>query len=419
MSDVPGAGEGQGEGLGDPLHFDTPQERDEFLGRLLAEVRAYEAENGLGSYAFADDETAGLFEEALEDTDPDAAEIRSLTMAFDSPDSETVERTENVLDRVFPEGAVTTDEPEEVVDAGFWTIPNAITLARMAYTERLVRQLESDPARYGPKAIAVALSDNADGILARWLNQTSEFGRRLDPVADVYLSSRMAWVLDRAGVIPRALTAATLAQKATKSAVVVTAAAQVGDAKTEVTKLGKYSEFATNTGVAGLMLSERIQDTAKRKIARGASVALMATGIVLGFANARELNEQRKGLVRDKKVSEIADAIEHLAHPSQPGVTTREEEGLPLAHSVEFEDGDNRFVLQHMLNAETSEEGQVALRASVLKMSPGSRAVGYEIFSDGSMRRVLRGDYSYELELSEIDLGTVSDLHKQITSYTE
>ena len=49
---------------------------------------------------------------------------------------------------------------------------------------------------------SAALSDALDGIFARWLNQTSRFGARLDPIADKCLMGAVFLALAFSGALP-------------------------------------------------------------------------------------------------------------------------------------------------------------------------------------------------------------------------
>ena len=75
----------------------------------------------------------------------------------------------------------------------FWTLPTLLTWARIVAIPLIVGvfHLQISPAHQHLLAtvlfITVALTDWADGYLARRLNQTSSFGAFLDPVADKFL----------------------------------------------------------------------------------------------------------------------------------------------------------------------------------------------------------------------------------------
>ncbi len=75
----------------------------------------------------------------------------------------------------------------------FFNLPTLLTWARIVAIPLIIGifYLPLDPAMRNITAtvlfIAVALTDWADGYLARRLNQTSSFGAFLDPVADKFL----------------------------------------------------------------------------------------------------------------------------------------------------------------------------------------------------------------------------------------
>ena len=75
----------------------------------------------------------------------------------------------------------------------FFTLPNLLTWARIVAIPGVVGvfYLPVDPATRNLLAtvffVVVALTDWADGYLARRLNQSSAFGAFLDPVADKFL----------------------------------------------------------------------------------------------------------------------------------------------------------------------------------------------------------------------------------------
>ena len=77
------------------------------------------------------------------------------------------------------------------MDSAIWTLPNVLTLARIALTP--VIALLPFINGYLPKLIAflvflvAAISDIYDGRLARERNQITDFGKELDPLADKLL----------------------------------------------------------------------------------------------------------------------------------------------------------------------------------------------------------------------------------------
>jgi len=95
----------------------------------------------------------------------------------------------------------------------FWTVPNRITFLRFVLLPIFLICLFYQ--RYGwalVLLIAAAFTDALDGLLARRLNQKSDLGMFLDPLADKFLLSGAFLVLAFKGVIGWWLTILVLAR---------------------------------------------------------------------------------------------------------------------------------------------------------------------------------------------------------------
>ncbi len=72
-----------------------------------------------------------------------------------------------------------------------WTIPNILTIFRVVLIPAIVYSILQDSLPGMIVALALladsALTDALDGLIARKLNQTSEFGAHFDPLADKFL----------------------------------------------------------------------------------------------------------------------------------------------------------------------------------------------------------------------------------------
>lgn len=93
-----------------------------------------------------------------------------------------------------------------------FTLPNVLTLARIAGVPLLVASLYLDQpaAAYASTAVfaAASVTDYFDGYLARKLNQPSELGRVLDPIADKLLvAAALVMLAAVGGAAPIAVTA--------------------------------------------------------------------------------------------------------------------------------------------------------------------------------------------------------------------
>ena len=95
----------------------------------------------------------------------------------------------------------------------FWTVPNQITFLRLALLPVFLICLFYRRFDWALAILVVAgVSDGLDGLLARRLNQKSELGMFLDPLADKLLLSSAFVVLAMKGVIEWWLTILVLAR---------------------------------------------------------------------------------------------------------------------------------------------------------------------------------------------------------------
>ncbi len=165
------------------------------------------------------------------------------------------------------------------------TVPNGLTLARLAMTPWVVKRLHDDPHTW-PIAAAFAFSDNFDGILARAGEtrphlarlgfRTSEFGRKADPLTDKVFTAAVVGAGMHNGVIPLALGATSLVQKAAASAVTVWNESR--GVEMAVTRVGKRSEFATNMAYGVLFIATSLRPE-QRRIVRPIATAIGAAGV--------------------------------------------------------------------------------------------------------------------------------------------
>lgn len=76
-------------------------------------------------------------------------------------------------------------ETSRPVRAGFWTVPNLLTLSRLGLGLGVVALIEAGSPRAALAVFgAASLTDWLDGFAARRLGQTSAIGRQLDPLVD-------------------------------------------------------------------------------------------------------------------------------------------------------------------------------------------------------------------------------------------
>lgn len=87
-----------------------------------------------------------------------------------------------------------------------WTISNVLSLSRIFLTIPIVLLVLQPGSRFRATVIVLmfvgALTDFLDGFLARLLNQVTDFGRLLDPVADKICIIAIAAALVAVGDVP-------------------------------------------------------------------------------------------------------------------------------------------------------------------------------------------------------------------------
>jgi cardiolipin synthase (CMP-forming) len=80
--------------------------------------------------------------------------------------------------------------PHPQMKGPIWTVPNQITLLRLGFLPFFLILISYEEYRWALLVlVAAGVSDAADGLLARKLNQRSPLGAYLDPIADKLLLS--------------------------------------------------------------------------------------------------------------------------------------------------------------------------------------------------------------------------------------
>lgn len=132
-----------------------------------------------------------------------------------------------------------------VLDAGVLTIPNAITVVRLCTLPVFVYLLFGLDDRWaaGWVLFLIGSTDWLDGYLARRLNQVSNVGKVLDPVADrlLFFVGVGAIIID--GSVPLWFAVAVLVREVAVAVGTLTLAA-LGATRIDVTWYGKAATFA-------------------------------------------------------------------------------------------------------------------------------------------------------------------------------
>ncbi len=138
-----------------------------------------------------------------------------------------------------------------------FTIPNFISLARLGLIPVFLWLLfgKDDPAGAGTVFFFIAWTDWVDGYLARKLNQVSELGKLLDPLADriaVAVAVVFGWV---AGVLAPWFAAALIVREGLVGLAAIALFVR-GERSVEVRYLGKLATFLVYSAVTWFYWAE-------------------------------------------------------------------------------------------------------------------------------------------------------------------
>lgn len=137
-----------------------------------------------------------------------------------------------------------------------WTVPNALSLARLAAVPLYAWLIVGERA-YAVAFVVLAIAgatDWVDGYIARRFDQASRLGALLDPLADRLYIAVTVVSLALVGLIPWALVAVLVARELVLLALVPLLRRQ-GRVALPVTIMGKAATFALLWGFPFLLLS--------------------------------------------------------------------------------------------------------------------------------------------------------------------
>lgn len=157
-----------------------------------------------------------------------------------------------------------TDRPP--TDRGLWTLPNLISVIRLACIPVFCWLLFDDRETAAFVVLGVlGATDWVDGWIARRFDQGSEIGKVLDPTADrlLLIVASLALLID--GVVPLWVGVAVLAREALVG-VATLALAAAGAARIDVQWVGKAGTFAIMFALPGFLLVEITSGTASEVI---------------------------------------------------------------------------------------------------------------------------------------------------------
>ncbi|MFZ9016454.1 MAG: CDP-alcohol phosphatidyltransferase family protein, partial [Ilumatobacteraceae bacterium] len=154
-------------------------------------------------------------------------------------------------------GASTEHDGSDTVDT-LWTVPNLVTLIRLACLPLFVWLLFGLPSRQAAAWLLGTLgaTDWVDGHLARRLGQTSEFGKKFDPTVDrlLFVVGIVAIIVNDA--IPLWFAVAVLAREVLVGGTIAVATLAFGMERFDVTWWGKTATFLLMFAVPGFLMAE-------------------------------------------------------------------------------------------------------------------------------------------------------------------
>lgn len=156
--------------------------------------------------------------------------------------------------RLFDIG--TRETPAEVTNR-VWTVPNALSFARLAILPVVYFDLALEPLNH-PRAFVLvfvfAATDWFDGYVARRFDQVSRLGQLLDPISDRLLIATVGIGMVVGGVLPLWVVVAILARDAIVAIGGLSLAA-MGRRPPAVTRIGKAATFDLMFAVGFFLLA--------------------------------------------------------------------------------------------------------------------------------------------------------------------
>ncbi|MFT6764077.1 MAG: cardiolipin synthase [Candidatus Aldehydirespiratoraceae bacterium] len=147
-------------------------------------------------------------------------------------------------------------QPVEGVFDNLWTVPNLLTLIRLACLPLFLYLLFGPENRAGAAWLLAALAstDWVDGFVARRFNQTSEFGKVFDPTVDrvLFIVAVTAIIID--GSIPLWFAFAVLVREVLVGGVIAFSTVFLKMERFGVTRLGKLATFLLMGAVPSFLI---------------------------------------------------------------------------------------------------------------------------------------------------------------------
>lgn len=197
--------------------------------------------------------------------------------------------------------------PELAHDRGVWTIPNAISLARLAGIPVFLWLLlaEDRPLAAGILFAVLGATDWVDGYIARHFDQGSEIGKILDPVSDRVMLIAGAVGLLLSGDVPVWVGVVVLAREALLSVVTLMLAA-AGARRIDVQWAGKAGTLALMFALPLFVLVAELDPSATRDVIEVITWLFTIGGLILSYYAAAVYIPMARAALRDGRAAREA-----------------------------------------------------------------------------------------------------------------
>lgn len=202
-------------------------------------------------------------------------------------------------------------EPDLAHDRGVWTIPNLISVLRLAGVPVFLWLLlgEDDVLAAGILFAVLGATDWIDGSIARRFDQGSEIGKILDPVSDRIMLIAGAAGLIISGDVPLWVGGVVLAREAALS-VVTLILASAGAHRIDVQWVGKAGTLALMFALPLFVLVNELGAGALRDIIEVITWLFTIGGLILSYYAAALYIPMARQALKDGRAAREAHEAE-------------------------------------------------------------------------------------------------------------